>query len=165
MLKSRVSQSSRVLAKSSRRKTAKVALDAGIRSTSGTGTAATQSLAPAPATPSNRKSDTQAVRETLVSDKVRELLVIAKEQGHLTSDDIDEALVDSEVSPEILEQIYAKLNNLEVRIVDQDEADGVKQPEAFIHPALPENPHDRLMPDVDRIGDGGGERRHPDKCG
>src|SRR5438045_3629606 len=29
-----------------------------------------------------------------LTDKVRELLIIAKEQGHLTSDDIDDALVD-----------------------------------------------------------------------
>jgi len=130
MLKSRVSQSSRVLVKTSRRKVGKLAAGAETRSGSGTKAPGTNAPVAAPAGPLGRKSDTQAARETLVSDKVRELLVIAKEQGHLTSDDIDEALVDSEVSPEILEQIYAKLNNLEVRIVDQDEADGVKQPEA-----------------------------------
>ena len=67
-----------------------------------------------------------------VAEKVRELLIIAKEQGHLTSDDIDDALVDCEVTAELLDQIYSKLNNLEVKIVDQAEADGVKQPEAEV---------------------------------
>ena len=64
-----------------------------------------------------------------LTEKIRELLIIAKEQGHLTSDDIDDALVDSAVTPEDLDHIYAKLNNLEVKIVDQAEADGVKESE------------------------------------
>ena len=64
-----------------------------------------------------------------LTEKVRELLVIAKEQGHLTSDDIDDALVDCVVTPEELNHIYAELNNLEVKIVDQAEVDGVKESE------------------------------------
>jgi RNA polymerase primary sigma factor len=67
-----------------------------------------------------------------LAEKVRELLIIAKEQGHLTSDDIDDALVDCVVTAEVLDQIYSKLNNLEIKIVDQAEADGVKQPEAEV---------------------------------
>jgi RNA polymerase primary sigma factor len=66
----------------------------------------------------------------MVAEKLRELVLIAKEQGHLTSDDIDDALVDCAVTPEILDEIYSKLNSLEIRVVDQSEADGVKQPEA-----------------------------------
>ncbi len=81
-----------------------------------------------------------------VSEKVRELLIIAKEQGHLTSDDIDDALVDCAVTAEILDQIYSKLNNLEIKIVDQAEADGVKQPEAEVEVAEEEAkvPYDGL---------------------
>jgi RNA polymerase primary sigma factor len=60
---------------------------------------------------------------------VRELLALAKEQGHLSYDDIDEALADTVVSPEDLDQIYAKLNNLEVQIIDQAEVDRAKEPE------------------------------------
>ncbi len=66
----------------------------------------------------------------VVADKLRELVIIAKEQGHLTSDDIDDALVDCPVTPEMLDEIYSKLTALEIRVVDQAEADGVKQPEA-----------------------------------
>jgi RNA polymerase primary sigma factor len=65
-----------------------------------------------------------------LTEKVRELLILAKEQGHLTYDDINDALPETIVTPEDLDQIYTKLNNLEVEIVDPAEVDRVKQPEA-----------------------------------
>jgi RNA polymerase primary sigma factor len=61
--------------------------------------------------------------------KLRELLLLAKDQGHLSYDDIDDVLSDSVVTPEDLDQIYAKLNNLEVQIVDESEVDSAKEPE------------------------------------
>jgi RNA polymerase primary sigma factor len=64
-----------------------------------------------------------------LTEKVRELLLLAKEQGHLTYDDINDALPDSVVTPEDLDQIYTKLANLEIEIVDPAEVDRVKQPE------------------------------------
>ena len=65
-----------------------------------------------------------------LTEKVRELLILAKEQGHLTYDDINDALPDSVLTPEDLDQIYTKLANLEIDIVDPAEVDRVKQPEA-----------------------------------
>jgi len=65
-----------------------------------------------------------------LTEKVRELLILAKEQGHLTYDDINDALPENVITPEDLEQIYTKLANLEVEIVDQAEVDRIKQPEA-----------------------------------
>ena len=64
-----------------------------------------------------------------LTEKVRELLLLAKEQGHLTYDDINDALPDSVLTPEDLDQIYTKLANLEIDIVDPAEVDRVKQPE------------------------------------
>ena len=64
-----------------------------------------------------------------LTEKIRELLIIAKEQGHLTSGDIEDTLVDSTLAPEDLDHIYGKLSNLGVKIVDQAEADGVKESE------------------------------------
>ncbi|HMJ89298.1 MAG TPA: sigma-70 family RNA polymerase sigma factor, partial [Candidatus Acidoferrum sp.] len=58
-----------------------------------------------------------------VGEKIRELLVIAKDQGHLTSSDVDEALLDCITTPELLDQIYAELNALEITIVDAAEAE------------------------------------------
>src|SRR2546426_2452093 len=65
-----------------------------------------------------------------LSEKIRELLILAKEQGHLTYDDINDALPETIATPDELDQIYSKLKNLEVEIVDQAEVDRVKQPEA-----------------------------------
>src|SRR5205809_4809249 len=65
-----------------------------------------------------------------LTEKIRELLILAKEQGHLTYDDINDTLPETIVTSDELDQIYSKLKNLEVEIVDQAEADRVKQPEA-----------------------------------
>src|SRR5437899_2661847 len=62
--------------------------------------------------------------------KIRELMILAKEQGHLTYDDINDTLLETIVTADELDQIYSKLKNLEVEIVDQAEMDRVKQPEA-----------------------------------
>ena len=64
-----------------------------------------------------------------LTEKIRELFVLAKEQGHLTHDDINDALPDIIVTPEDLDQIYTKLASLEIDIVDQAEVDRAKPPE------------------------------------
>jgi RNA polymerase primary sigma factor len=64
-----------------------------------------------------------------LTEKVKELVRLAQEQGYLTYNDINDALPDNIVSAEELDEIYIKLRNLEVEIVDQAEVDRVKQPE------------------------------------
>src|SRR2546429_27827 len=66
-----------------------------------------------------------------LTEKIRELLVLAREQGHVTYDDINDALTETTVTAGELDQIYSKLNSLEVEIVDQAEVDRVKQPEVI----------------------------------
>ena len=61
-----------------------------------------------------------------LTEKIKELVRLAHEQGHLTYNDINDALPESLVSPEELDEIYVKLRNLEVAIVDQAEVDVVK---------------------------------------
>ena len=61
-----------------------------------------------------------------LTEKVKELLRLAQEQGYLTYNDINDALPDNIVSPEELDEIYIKLRNLEVELVDQAEVDRVK---------------------------------------
>ena len=61
-----------------------------------------------------------------MAEKVKELVRLAQEQGYLTYNDINDALPDSMMSPEDLDEIYIKLRNLEVEIVDQAEVDRVK---------------------------------------
>jgi RNA polymerase primary sigma factor len=64
-----------------------------------------------------------------LAEKVKDLVRLAQEQGYLTYGDINDALPDGRVTPEDLDDIYIKLRNLEVEIVDQAEVDRVKQPE------------------------------------
>ena len=52
-----------------------------------------------------------------------------RDRGYLTYSDITDALADDLVGPEELDEIYAKLRNLEVEIVDHAEVDRIKQPE------------------------------------
>ncbi len=69
-----------------------------------------------------------------LTEKFHGLLILAKEQGHLTYDDINDALPDTIVTPEDLDQVYSRLAGLEIEIVDQAEVDSVKQPEAEEEP-------------------------------
>ncbi|HTI68909.1 MAG TPA: RNA polymerase sigma factor RpoD [Candidatus Limnocylindria bacterium] len=64
-----------------------------------------------------------------ITEKIKELVRLAQEQGYLTYGDINDALPDNLVTPEDLDEIYIKLRNLEVEIVDQAEVDRVKAPE------------------------------------
>src|SRR6185369_5393136 len=65
-----------------------------------------------------------------LTEKIRELLILAKEQGHLTYEDINDTLPETIVTPDELDQIYSKLKNLEIEIVDQAEVDRGKPLEA-----------------------------------
>ena len=64
-----------------------------------------------------------------LSEKIKELVRLAQEQGYLTYNDINDALPDGVVTPDDLDEIYTKLRSLEVEIVDQAEVDRIKQPE------------------------------------
>ncbi len=69
-------------------------------------------------------------RSAEIAEKIKELVRLAQEQGYLTYGDINDVLPDSMITPEELDDIYSKLRNLEVEIVDQAEVDRVKQAEA-----------------------------------
>jgi RNA polymerase primary sigma factor len=61
-----------------------------------------------------------------LSEKIKELVRIAQEQGQLTYNDINEVLPEESVNPEILDEVFSKLRSLEIEIVDQAEMDHVK---------------------------------------
>jgi RNA polymerase primary sigma factor len=67
---------------------------------------------------------------TELSEKIKELVRLAQEQGQLTYNDISEALPENEATPEKLDEIFSKLRALEIDIVDQAEVDNVKKPES-----------------------------------
>jgi RNA polymerase primary sigma factor len=70
-----------------------------------------------------------AEADAALSEKIKELVRLAQEQGHLTYNDISEALPDNTIDPDKLDLIFAKLRGLEIEIVDQAEVDRVKAPE------------------------------------
>src|SRR5213075_1166048 len=76
-----------------------------------------------------------------LTEKIKELVRLAQEQGYLTYNDINDALPETMITAEELDEIYIKLRNLEVEIVDQAEVDRVKQPE-------PEEEEDKSRLDI-----------------
>ncbi len=64
-----------------------------------------------------------------LTEKIKELVRLAQEQGYLTYSDINDVIPDNVVSPDDLDELYSKLRSLEIEIVDQAEVDRVKQPE------------------------------------
>src|SRR6202000_3500734 len=72
----------------------------------------------------NGANASPADRAAEIAEKIKELVRLAQEQGYLTYNDVNEALPDSIVSGEELDEVYVKLRNLEVEIVDQAEVDG-----------------------------------------
>jgi len=64
-----------------------------------------------------------------IAEKIRDLVRLAQEQGYLTYADLNEALSESMVSSEIMEEILIKLRTLDIEIVDPAEVDRGRPPE------------------------------------
>ena len=56
---------------------------------------------------------------------IKELIRLSQEQGHLSYNDISDALPDNVTEPE-LDEVFGKLRSLEIEIVDQAEVDRIK---------------------------------------
>jgi RNA polymerase primary sigma factor len=61
-----------------------------------------------------------------VQEKLRELMKLAKEQGYLTFDDLNEALPDNINDPDEMETIMGRLRGMEVDIIDASDVDRYK---------------------------------------
>src|SRR5262249_32758408 len=76
---------------------------------------------------SNGASASSNGHQAEVAEKIKEVGRLAPEQGYVTYSDINDALPDTITAAEDLDEIYLKLRNLEVEIVDQAEVDRIKQ--------------------------------------
>jgi len=83
----------------------------------------------APVSEATPPTEALTLESPLIAAKVKELLRLAQDQGYLTYDDINDALPDEVVTPEILDTIYSKLRGFEVEIVEAPDLERVKQPE------------------------------------
>jgi RNA polymerase primary sigma factor len=74
-----------------------------------------------------------ALDSPIIAEKVKELLRLSQDQGYLTYDDINDALPDDFVTPEILDTIYSKLRGFEVEIVEAPDLERAKQQQQQQH--------------------------------
>ena len=83
---------------------------------------------PQPATPAVASvHQPVSLDSPVIVEKVKELLRLAQDQGYLTYDDINDALPDEFVTPEILDNIYSRLRSSEVEIVEAPDLERHKQ--------------------------------------
>ncbi len=61
-----------------------------------------------------------------MAEKLRELIKLAKEQGYLTFDDLNEALPESVNEPDEMEAIFTRLRGMEIDIIDASQVDSYK---------------------------------------
>ena len=61
-----------------------------------------------------------------MAEKLRELIKLAKEQGYLTFDDLNEALPESVNEPDEMEAVFTRLRALEIDIIDASQVDSYK---------------------------------------
>src|SRR6266704_1618863 len=93
----------------------------------------TRGRALAPAGPSIPVAD--------VTETIKTLVQLAREHGHVTYDDINDALPEG-LSPEDLDALYAKLRGLDIEIVEHAEVERAK-------PAEPEEEDDHRLEVLD----------------
>jgi RNA polymerase primary sigma factor len=78
-------------------------------------------LPPQPAVPPTPQELQKAIQE-----KVRELIKLAKEQGYVTFDDLDEHLPEGVNEPEAIESVISQLRAVEIEIIDASDVDRIK---------------------------------------
>ncbi|HTB83161.1 MAG TPA: RNA polymerase sigma factor RpoD [Candidatus Sulfotelmatobacter sp.] len=67
-----------------------------------------------------------ALPVVMLTEKVKDLVRLYKEQGQLTFDDVGEILTEEHTNPANLDHVYTKLRELEIEVVDAAEVDVVK---------------------------------------
>ena len=66
--------------------------------------------------------------QSTIQQKVRELIELGKEQGHVTFEDIRERLTGDLDAPEHFEQVASQLGAVEIDVIEESEVDRVKEP-------------------------------------
>src|SRR6267154_1953386 len=84
---------------------------------------------------SNHEAAVPGARSQAVdlTQTIKALVQLAREQGHVTYDDINDILPDG-LSPDDLDELYTKLRNLDIEIVNHAGVEKVKPTESFSEP-------------------------------
>ena len=91
-----------------------------------------QAAAPSQSLAASHEKDAKATQAVWTGqperqERLRDLVKLAKDQGYLTWDDLNEAIPESVNNPEELEAIIMFLRNLEIDVIDASEVDRYKQ--------------------------------------
>ena len=88
---------------------------------------------PIPSTPSKAEAEALVAKRNLspkaqekLNERIRNLILLSKEQSFLTYKDINQALPDSVNNPDEIENVISILQNLEVEILDDSEVEAHK---------------------------------------
>lgn len=76
-----------------------------------------------------KKAPVEPLSGVDLAEKVKQLVRIAREQGHLTYDDINDTLPESVTSAQELDEVLARLANLEIEVTEQPETETARAPE------------------------------------
>ncbi len=82
--------------------------------------------------------DSLALDSPAMGERIRMLVKLAKEQGYLTFDDLNDALPTGIVSPDDLEEVLTRLQSMEFAIIDASEVDSFKVKKQEIEEAAAE---------------------------
>ncbi|MBJ7327891.1 MAG: RNA polymerase sigma factor RpoD [Chthoniobacterales bacterium] len=63
-----------------------------------------------------------------IADKTRELVKLAKDQGYLTFDDLEENLPSAVNDPDVIDKIITRLREVEIELIEQSDVDSDKAP-------------------------------------
>jgi RNA polymerase primary sigma factor len=74
------------------------------------------------------KGEIFTIESAEVQSKLRDLVRLAKEQGHITYDDLNDALPDGYISPDTMEEIILRLRGMDFEITDSSEMDRLSKP-------------------------------------
>ena len=86
----------------------------------------TQPKPPAKAEQAQASTPAHLSAEFDMTEKLRELIRLAKEQGYLTFDDLNEALPDSLNDPEEMDAIMKRLRDMEIEVIEASDVDRLK---------------------------------------
>ena len=79
-----------------------------------------------------------------IQEKLRELIKLAKEQGYLTFDDLNEALPEQLTDPDEMEIIMSRLRGMEIDIIDASDVDRYKDGKKDTEEEEEEKPESKL---------------------
>jgi len=71
-------------------------------------------------------SETPGTPEEVLAGKIRDLVRLAKEQGYVTFDDLEEALPENVNDAETMETVLTRLRSFEIEIIDASDVDRFK---------------------------------------